>query len=365
MNRNGIARKVVLIIALTLLGLILAGISTFFIIYRNEIRTVASLNTIDEYGMYDMTYHGNYGLDELLETGAKDGSQISNFIIKNLTHWYSPNQDIKVSLTEGGCTAFAVQNDKNEYIYGRNFDFSYSPSLVLHTNPKNDYASVSTVNLACLGFGPTKLPKSVNDDNFNLMDSCLLLAAPFIPFDGMNEKGVAISLLALPESQAPYSEDKVTLNTTVAIRLVLDKAASVEEAVALLSKYNIYFSKEAPCHYFIADASGTSIIVEFIDGEMKLVYPDAKYQIASNFIACDDSKKGYGVDRYEFVKNKIESCKSILPDSTALELLSHVGIRENGIDRLQWSVLYNMTNLTGEIFAHKKFKDRSFFAINN
>ena len=68
----------------------------------------------------------------------------------------------------------------------------------------------------------------------SFFDCFLTLAAPFLPFDGMNEKGLAIALLAVPEAEAPYNPDKIMLNTTTAIRLVLDKAANVEEAIELL-----------------------------------------------------------------------------------------------------------------------------------
>ncbi len=36
--------------------------------------------------------------------------------------------------------------------------------------------------------------------------------------------------------------------------LVLDKAATVEEAIELLKQYNIYFSGDTGCYYLIADA---------------------------------------------------------------------------------------------------------------
>ena len=62
----------------------------------------------------------------------------------------------------------------------------------------------------------------------------------------MNEKGVCIALLAVPEVWMIDDPDKITLNTTTAIRLVLDKAATIDEAVELLRKYNIYFSVMLP-----------------------------------------------------------------------------------------------------------------------
>ena len=38
-----------------------------------------------------------------------------------------------------------------------------------------------------------------------------------------------VALLAVPEAEVPYNPDKITLDTTTAVRLVLDKAATVED----------------------------------------------------------------------------------------------------------------------------------------
>ena len=60
-----------------------------------------------------------------------------------------------------------------------------------------------------------------------------------------------LASLAVPEAEAPYYSDKVTLNTTTAIRLVFDNAATVEEAVDLLRQYNIYFSNGIVCRFVV------------------------------------------------------------------------------------------------------------------
>lgn len=364
MRNKGLGKKVALSIFIGVIVFIVALISTFFIVCRREIKSLASLNQIDEYGMFEMTFYDDYHLEKLLQNGVKNENDLLKFIFDNQSIWYPVDKSMKLNFDAGGSTAFFVQNDNNDFIFGRNFDFPYSPSLLLHTNPKDGYSSVSTVNLHCLGYNQTKLPKTTNEEEFNFIESGKLLAAPFLPYDGMNEMGVAIALLTLPEGTASYDDNKISIITTIAIRLVLDRAASVEEAVALLAKYNIIFSNNIPCQFLIGDSSGTSIIVEFIDGNIQLVYPTSNYQVASNFIAYDNMEKGYGQERYESVTAAIESRDHKLSDKTALELLAHVGIRSNGIDMLQWSVLYNTTNLTGEIFAHRKFDARTFFALN-
>lgn len=334
---------------------IIMGIGLFWMIiiiaalvlFRNELRSLMSLEKVDKYGMYQMTYYGDYGFDEFLEVGARNDADIEAFVTKRLLK----GLPINLGVTGDGCTAFVVKNESGDILFGRNFDFLYAPSLQLYTAPNNGYASVSTVNLAFAGYSGDNLP----DGSF--FDTFLTLAAPFLPFDGMNEKGLAIALLAVPRAEVPYNPDKITLNTTTAIRLVLDKAATVEEAIELLKQYNIYFSGGIECHYLIADASGHSVIVEYVNQELCVVESETEYQIASNFIAYNGLNIGEGFtefERYDRVQNAIEENNGMLEVSGAIQLLADVGVFDGDIDKLQWSVLYNLTTGKGGIFANRK-----------
>jgi hypothetical protein len=345
-------------------GIIISIICTFTILlvvtialFWNEIRSLTSLKKTDDYGMFQMMYYGDYGFDQFLETGAKSDTDIETFVTKRLLR----GLPIDLGVTGDGCTAFVTHNDKGEIIYGRNFDFSYAPSMQLYTNPDNGYASVSTVNLAFAGYSEDNLPSGLNFDSF------LTLAAPFLPFDGMNEKGVVMALLAVPEAQLQNDENKVTLNTTTAIRLVLDKAATVDEAVELLKQYNIYFSGDIFCHYLIADSSGRSVIVEYYDGGLKTVETDTGYQIASNFIAYNGVNIGEGYtefERYDTVKATIDNNGGTLSEENAISLLADIGIIDENIDKLQWSVLYNLTTGEGKLFAHRNIENMIRFHID-
>ncbi len=334
-----------IIIGIGLLWLII--IIAALVLFRNELRSLMSLKKVDKYGMYQMTYYGDYGFDEFLEVGARNDADIETFVTKRLLK----GLPINLGVTGDGCTAFVVRNESGDILFGRNFDFLYAPSLQLYTAPNNGYASVSTVNLAFAGYSGDNLP----DGSF--FDTFLTLAAPFLPFDGMNEKGLAIALLAVPKAEVPYNPDKITLNTTTAIRLVLDKAATVEEAIELLKQYNIYFSGGIECHYLIADASGHSVIVEYVNQELCVVESETEYQIASNFIAYNGLNIGEGFtefERYDRVQNAIEENNGILEVSGAIQLLADVGVFDGDIDKLQWSVLYNLTTGKGGIFANRK-----------
>lgn len=255
-------------LGITLLSIAIAAL----ILFRNELRSLMSLKKIDDYGMYQMSYYGDYGFDEFLEVGAKSDADIEAFVTKRLLK----GLPIDLGVTGDGCTAFVVKNADGEIMFGRNFDFLYAPSLQLYT--------------------------------------------------------------------------------TTAIRLVLDKAATVEEAIELLKQYNIYFSGGIECHYLIADASERSVIAKYVNKELCVVEADAAYQIASNFIAYDGLNIGEcftEFERYDMVQNAIETNGDILEEHQAVQLLSEVGVFNGDTDKLQWSVLYNLTTSNGEIFAHR------------
>lgn len=339
-----------------LFGILVTLVIVITVLYRNELRSLATLKKVDDYGMFRMTYYGDYGFDRFLKTGAKSDAEIEAYVTKRLLK----GLPIDLGVTDAGCTAFVTRNEQGDIIYGRNFDFSYAPSLQLYTDPDDGYASVSTVNLSFAGYGEDYLPSGLSFQSF------LTLAAPYLPFDGMNEKGVAIALLAVPEVKLTEDPNKVTLNTTTAIRIVLDKAVNVDEAVELLKQYNIYFSGDIYCHYLIADATGRSVIVEYYDGELRVVETDTDYQIASNFIAYNGLNIGEGYtefDRYNTVKAAIESNGNKLSEEQAISLLEQVGIREGDTDHLQWSVLYNLTTGEGEIFAHRNTSNKFQFSL--
>ncbi|MCL1964028.1 MAG: linear amide C-N hydrolase [Firmicutes bacterium] len=323
-------------------GVLTASIAILLaLFYGNELRSLRSLQKLDDYPMYAMTYYGDYGFDDFLSVGAKSDAEIEQFVTKRLLK----GLPIDLGITGAGCTAFVAGNPDGDIWFARNFDFDYSPSLIVQTKPKNGYASISTVNLTFAGYSKDRLPQG-------LMRSFLTLAAPYLPFDGMNEKGLAVALLAVPEVQRSNDPGKITLNTTTAIRLMLDKAATIDEAIALLREYNLYFSGGITCHYLLADQSGNAVIAEFWDGGVQVVDEN----VASNFVAYNGLNIGEGYtefERYDTVKSTLAAQGGVLTEAQATELLAEVGVYHEGSDRLQWSVLYNLTSFDAMFFAHR------------
>ena len=85
----------------------------------------------------------------------------------------------------------------------------YSPAPFVRTAPEDGYRSISMVNLSYIAWGG-KLPTS-------LLDSLLTLAAPYVPLDGLNEKGLAVGVLLIDTEPTDQQTDKPDITTTTAI----------------------------------------------------------------------------------------------------------------------------------------------------
>ena len=238
-----------IIIGIGLLWLII--IIAALVLFRNELRSLMSLEKVDKYGMYQMTYYGDYGFDEFLEVGARNDADIEAFVTKRLLK----GLPLDLGVTGDGCTAFVTKNENSSILFGRNFDWGTCTALIVQTSPVEGYDSVSTVNMDFLNLG-LRMPEETQM-------RLLSVAAPFAPMDGMNEKGLCVAVLMIQDSPG-FQQDtgKPDLTTTTAVRLLLDQAADVEEAVELLSQYDMHASAGMMVHFALADATGHSVVVE-------------------------------------------------------------------------------------------------------
>ena len=139
-----------------------------------------------------------------------------------------------------GCSAFSIADSDQEILMGRNYDFKIdTSSLLVHCTPKNGYESVAFAALSNI---------SANQPDASLSKKIAVLTAPFICLDGMNEKGVSIAVLTLDSEPTVQQTGKQTIFTTLAIRLVLDRAATTQEAVDLLNSYDMFATSGRDYH---------------------------------------------------------------------------------------------------------------------
>jgi hypothetical protein len=146
-------------------------------------------------------------------------------------------------------------------------------------------------------------------------------------------------MMAVPRADAGQDSGRMTLDSLEIIRLILDRAATVDEAVALFGAYNISWGGGPPLHYLVADAAGHAAVVEFIDGEMVVSRSDVAWQAATNFVLAgrEPNQARSLCPRFARVSRTLEEAGGDLGPQAAMGLLEEVSQ-----DTTMWSVVYDL-----------------------
>jgi len=256
--------------------------------YVDEIDAVKSISELTE-GVYFFEFFGDYEFDRFLAQGGnKTNEELSDFLTESLSKGKWKKGDVKekkvtIKTPDFGCSSIVAQNKNGQEIFGRNYDWKDCAIMVIHTKPKDGYESVSTSCLEFLGMDRNWKPKN------KFPDDILALASVYVPLDGMNEKGLYIAdLVAGDNETTAQSRGKTPLTITSAIRLVLDKAATVDEAVALLENHDMHSVIDTAHHFIIADATGKSVVVEWTENKMYV----SETKVLTNHYVAESPKKG-------------------------------------------------------------------------
>lgn len=236
------------------------------LMWQGEIRTLATVKQVgDNPYLYTMQYMAAYDLDDVIEKDVDTNAELLDYVVsrigKGLPIKISSSQvaDENGELKTFNCTSFqAKQADGEGYWYGRNYDYFKNPTLVTFSYPENGYASIGCSDMSHIGYGLDKLPQK-----FLSRVNCL--AGIYAPVDGINEKGLCTSVMALPKQASQQDTPKHDVGTTMIMRLWLDRCATVEEALALLETVDVRHDAVVGSgyHYMVADASGHCAVVEF------------------------------------------------------------------------------------------------------
>ncbi|MFT4146109.1 MAG: linear amide C-N hydrolase [Mobilitalea sp.] len=328
-----------------LLGLILVFTSIIYISFYNEILTISSIKKINTVPVYEMNYKGNFGFDKYLKTGSKNYSEYADFmnanLLKGIPEFYYDKFE---------CSTFFARTPEGDYIMGRNYDTEVSIPFVLRTNSKKGFKTVGMADLRNPGW-----------NNTNLVSRMTALSAPYYTFDGMNENGVAIAGLSVPfGARSDIDESKTTLYDYAVIRLTLEKAENVDDAIKQLSQYNIKMENTYPSHYMIADEAGNCAIIDYVDGSMKVIRKDDNYQIATNMLTFNNDKhQGYSADRYQNFDKVLSEKSGVISIEDALELLVENTVPGDE----QWSSVYNLTDKTMSVKFHGDYENTYTYEI--
>ena len=349
-----------------------------------KLEMIHSMKDLDGNGrLYEIDYNQDYMLDSVMQPGITEQTElfrhIASLLFDNLP---AENAEVKYG---AGCSAFAAQEaDGKGFLMGRNYDFrhftpdnkSYLPTsaILVRTAPEGGKKSISMVDGLNLGFGQG----FYNDGKTDLS---MLMALPYAALDGINEDGFAIGVLALNEKQTNQQTGKQRIGTTVAIRMMLDKASTVREAIEMLKNYDMDMrgNGHSNYHFFMADATGDYAIVEYTFDKdrtepkvMEVFTDDDSLRCVTNFYVApsmtgttDGWGSSHGKDRYENLRKTLDEKKHVMKEDEAMQLLEKVSQppTEELTSQTQWSALYNLTEKTLRLTILREFAKEYNFRI--
>ena len=328
-----------------IVAILIICVITVLIVWRNQIATVRSIKQIDEYPILTMDYKGTYWFDDFMKTeGMISGEDFMSFFNSKLSHGIIKNKGAMGERSEAQCTCFVCRDENGNVLYCRNSDTTngkYCPPVII-TEHDGTYSSVGAAVLFGAPEGAPEVLKRIN-----------MLAEPYYMCDGMNEAGVAVSLLSVPFSEAPKNENVPVLDSEQICRLILNEASDVDKAIALFDTFNPASSMlkiNSASHFFIADKSGRAVVVELYDGRVEVVESlQDNYMTVTNFYLNSYTLAGTGQARYKYVEEALEEAGGVLSTQEAFELLASV---KDPYIHTEWTCIYNLT--TGEMHIMPK-----------
>lgn len=338
--------KIVLIVLAVLLVAVVVLLVGAWSLFGEKVKAAQSVRKLED-GLYYMEYSGDYGFEEFLNKGgAASEAAMAQYITSFLSGGFMKTGGNPVP-QDFGCSTLTVDG-----FMGRNFDWEgvNGAAIIIHTKPKDGYASYSTSWFYFLGFGQDWKPEG-------FANQYMALAAIYVPLDGINEKGLCVADLVNGDNEQTHQNtDKVDLTTSTAIRLLLDRAATVDEAIELLEQYDMNSAVGMSHHIAISDASGRSVVVEYIDGEMIVTETPA----VTNHYLSPSEKYGIGNEEshsrfaklMEFSAD-VQSCEEML---ACMEAVSYPGIT-------QWSIVYDMQAKALDFYWNRQFDEPLHFQL--
>ena len=246
------------------------------------------------------------------------------------------------ALFGAGCSTFLTKNLEGTNLFCRNYDYTHrlnndkhNPRTGLNVvvrcnNPNAKYKSIGVSDATWLDWKNGSLIEGSADDGVTDISAFVML--PYLCMDGVNEKGLAVSIMALSlpaeweetdyetwEEKVPKSQDELVLkgagtvpqtwmrrasHLSVAVnhedkkawiahmplvktemegkkasvlhpilmRMMLDSCSCVEEAVGLADMFNVATAGPGQdYHILVADSTGKARLLEWVDNKMNVI----------------------------------------------------------------------------------------------
>ena len=355
-----------------------SGNPAAFLATDSQKKTAATLRDIKEGHLYTMDYTAGYKLEELMAGGgARSNAELVSKVFANLLDIPGMKADPRMDF---GCSAFCVKSPEGDVLVGRNFDYRFvsSANIVVHNLVPEMRESMCISAMPYLD-ADKYVAGSLSDGRTDI--SIPVVSSIYCCLDGMNDAGLFIGVLSLRGGGAlQHDPQKSNIMPSLAIRLSLDKCATVDEAVEVFRSHNFFADGEdSPnnYHFLIADASGKSVVVEYYRPGEEAPVGDPKARDwtlnvldedhVTNFYLSDGWQSlGVGQARYDIIHDRLREKERILTEDEAMTLLQDVMQTLNPEEitsNTQWSVVYNLTRKTATVCVDKDYGTRLHFRL--
>lgn len=306
-----------------------------------------------EEGFFAVGFEGDDGFEAFLLAG---GASSDADVVKFLSSYLLTDFDLLGNLF--GCSTLAVSSPEGDVMFGRNFDWQNCDALIVSSKPETGYASISTVNMDFI----TQNGGAI--DEILKMNDVRTIAALYAPLDGMNEAGFTVAVNMIEDSdRIAQNTNKPDITTTTAIRLLLNKAGNVEEALTLLEQYDMHSSMGLMVHFAMADSTGRHVVVEYVNNTMIVT----ETPVVTNFYLADNDKNGVGStqshERYDLLMQTLQSNETMSVENVrdALDRVSKDNFNE--FESTEWSVIFNLNTGRAHYFHRENYEKQYLFEI--
>lgn len=180
--------------------------------------------------------------------------------------------------------SLAVLDDSRNRIVARNMDWMAPYGVVV----KNGRGVEKTAIFTPPGATPYTWTSRYGSVTLGLLMDLPGMPKFTMPGCGLNEAGLYAAALWVdepPNVLYPDPGERPAVVTAEVARVLLDTCGSVEEAIARLGEIGVTVIEAAgeicTLHWFLADSTGASAVVEYPDGKMTVHNPP-KYEAATN-----------------------------------------------------------------------------------
>jgi len=300
-----------------------------------QIKTLASVHK--QHALIHITFYHDYDADN---------RNLNNRIFKEAQNASAQQPPIH-------CSLFSIHTARNRTLVGRNFDNPPCDTLLVLTRPATGYASFAFTRLPDVGFAkgsdPVTAPFCERSD---------MLKASFFAADGMNEKGLVAALAAVKPHNNNPSPDKAPCFITLAVRHILDQAATVEEAADIVNSYNVFDmgAETISHHILVADASGGAAVLEHNGTHWQVIRSATPWLVAANspLFARTEKERQLVCPRYRIAATCLQ--KGVVTDwHSAMGLLRNIAGPPNPRNMTDWSVIYALSDKTMYLVLNAAF----------